>query len=74
MFHLKSSLWENNIMMPDQKLAVNKMLEENVKVEVIEGKGMPQIWPLLSVMSEAKSALTRIGAIIQHTINTNKHL
>ncbi len=65
---------QNDIMMPDQKLAVHKMLEENVEVEVIEGKGMPHIWPLLPVMSEAKSALTKVGAIIQYTINTNKHL
>ncbi|MFD3001267.1 alpha/beta hydrolase fold domain-containing protein [Pontibacter toksunensis] len=58
---------ENDIMMPDQKLAVGRMLDENVKVEVIDGKSMPHIWPLLPVMKEAKLALKQMEAIINHT-------
>lgn len=64
---------ENDIMMPDQKLAVNKMLEENIEIKVIEGKSMPHIWPLLPVMKEAKSALQRMEAIINHSAGTSKH-
>ena len=53
-------LAENDITYPDQKLAVQKLKKANVDVEVIEGKGMPHIWPFLPVMKEAKIALKKI--------------
>lgn len=53
---------ENDITYPDQKLAAIKLTEANVKVEVIDGKGMPHIWPYLPVMKEAKLALSEIVA------------
>lgn len=58
--------------MSDQKLAVQKMLEEKVEVEVIEGAGMPHIWPLLPVMKEAKQALSKIEEIIRHAVSLIK--
>ena len=53
-------LAENDITYPDQQIAVQKLDHANVAVEVIIGKKMPHIWPLLPVMSEAKSALKKI--------------
>lgn len=50
----------NDITYPDQKLAVQKLIDTNVNIEVIEGKNMPHIWPLLPVMKEAKLALKKI--------------
>lgn len=58
---------ENDIMAPDQRLATVKMRKEGVKVEVTEGKSMPHIWPLLPVMSEAKTALSAIEEIVENT-------
>lgn len=55
---------ENDIMRPDQQLAVEKMQAANVDVQVFEGKGMPHIWPLLPLMSDAKAALAQIERII----------
>ncbi len=57
-------LAENDIMYPDQRLAVKKFLEAKVDFEVIEGKNMPHIWPYLPVMKEAKVALNRITRIL----------
>lgn len=51
---------DNDITYPDQILAIKKMEASEVKVEVIEGKNMPHIWPLLPVMKEAKTALKLI--------------
>lgn len=56
---------ENDIMQPDQQLAVEKMKAAQVDVRVYEGKGMPHIWPLLPVMSEAKGALAQMQRIIE---------
>ena len=53
-------LAENDITYPDQKLAVQKMIEVKVDLHVITGKNMPHIWPLLPVMKEAKMALNQI--------------
>lgn len=50
----------NDISYPDQLLAVEKMKKANINLEIITGKGMPHIWPLLPVMSEAKKALQHI--------------
>lgn len=58
---------ENDIMAPDQRLAIAKMQKEGVKIDVTEGKNMPHIWPLLPVMSEARTALTTIEDIVENT-------
>lgn len=53
-------LAENDIMYPDELLAVQKMKEAEVDVEVIKGDNMPHVWPFLPVMKEAKTALKEI--------------
>lgn len=60
---------DHDIMMPDQKLAVQKMRDDKVEIDVIEGAGMPHIWPLLPVMQEAKEGLAKIGKIIRQTVS-----
>jgi acetyl esterase/lipase len=55
---------ENDITYPDQKLGVKKMMEDKVSCELIDGKNMPHIWPLLPVMKEAKSALKKIISVL----------
>lgn len=57
-------LAENDITYPDQKLAVAKLMAANITLEIIEGKNMPHIWPLLPVMKEAKLALNEIIKIL----------
>lgn len=51
---------EHDITYPDQLIAIQKMEKSGVNVEVINGKKMPHIWPLLPVMKEAKIALKTI--------------
>lgn len=53
-------LAENDITYPDQELALKKLIKANVNVEVIIGKKMPHIWPLLPIMKESKLALKQI--------------
>lgn len=53
-------LAENDITYPDQQIAVKKLDNASVVIEVVTGKKMPHIWPLLPVMSEAKTALKKI--------------
>lgn len=53
-------LAENDITYPDQKLAVQKLIEAKINLELIEGKNMPHIWPFLPVMKEAKTSLNKI--------------
>ena len=53
-------LAEDDITYPDQLKMVEQLHQNKVEVEVITGKGMPHIWPLLPVMSEAKLALEDI--------------
>ena len=55
---------ENDIMRPDEELAIRKMQAEKVDVEVVTGEGMPHIWPLLPVMSEAKEALAKVESVL----------
>ena len=50
----------NDIMFPDEKIAIQKFRESNVELEVIEGENMPHIWPILPVMKEAKLAFSEI--------------
>ena len=59
-------LAENDITYPDQKLAVEKLIEAGVNLEIIEGKNMPHIWPFLPVMKEAKTALKEIIRILNN--------
>ena len=59
-------LAENDITYPDQKLAVVKLTEAKINLEIIEGKNMPHIWPFLPVMKEAKIALNEIIRIINN--------
>lgn len=51
---------QHDIMYPDQKIALSKLLKAKVDVKSIEGKRMPHIWPLLPFMKEAKIALQEI--------------
>ena len=57
-------LAKNDITYPDQKLAVQKLIEAKINVELIEGKNMPHIWPILPIMKEAKIALNEIIKIL----------
>lgn len=59
-------LAENDIFYPDQKLAVEKLINAQTKLEIIEGKNMPHIWPFLPVMKEAKSALDELIRILNN--------
>ena len=53
-------LAQNDIMYPDGKLAEIEMKKNKVDIEVIDGKYMPHIWPLLPVMKEANIALKEV--------------
>jgi len=57
-------LAENDITYPDQKLAIQKLMKAEVNHEIIEGKNMPHIWPLLPIMKEAKTSLNEIIKIL----------
>jgi len=59
-------LAENDIFYPDQKLAVKKIVDAKINLELIEGKNMPHIWPFLPVMKEAKTSLNEIIRIINN--------
>lgn len=59
-------LAENDITYPDQKLALQKFIENKINLELIEGKNMPHIWPLLPVMKEARTSLNEIIRIINN--------
>ncbi|MFL1896632.1 alpha/beta hydrolase fold domain-containing protein [Aquimarina sp. 2-A2] len=58
-------LAENDITYPDQKIAAQKLIEANTKVEIILGTNMPHIWPLLPVMKEAKKSLQQLVRILR---------
>ena len=53
-------LADNDITYPDQLKMIDKLNHNKVELEVITGKGMPHIWPLLPIMTEAKMALEDI--------------
>lgn len=63
-------LAEHDITYPDQQLAVQKMLDVQVDLEVILGKGMPHIWPILPVMKESKTAFAEIIDRLNSEANT----
>lgn len=51
---------ENDITYPDQLIFLSELNKEKVAHEIIIGKEMPHIWPLLPVMKEAKVALNQL--------------
>ena len=53
-------LAQNDVTYPDQKLLIEKLNAAKVNNKVTEGVNMPHIWPLLPIMSEAKTALREI--------------
>ncbi len=53
-------LAENDITYPDQCLAVVKLKQAKVNIEVIQGANMPHIWPFLPLMKEAKQGLEEL--------------
>ncbi|SEB49116.1 Acetyl esterase/lipase [Tenacibaculum sp. MAR_2009_124] len=55
---------EYDIVYPDQKLAIKKLINANINLEVIQGKSMPHNWPLLPIMREAKLALQKVINIL----------
>lgn len=57
---------ENDIMYPDQLLAIDKMKNSVLEFKVIKGEGMPHIWPLLPVMKEARFALNQIIDLLKN--------
>ncbi|NQX82024.1 MAG: alpha/beta hydrolase fold domain-containing protein, partial [Flavobacteriaceae bacterium] len=59
-------LAKNDITYPDQQLATQKLIKAKVNIKVIEGDGMPHIWPFLPVMKEAKNALKEIINILNN--------
>ncbi len=59
-------LAENDITYPDQKLAVDKLIAAKVDIQLVEGKNMPHIWPLLPIMKEAKRALKELIELLNY--------
>ncbi|PKV51327.1 acetyl esterase/lipase [Aquimarina sp. MAR_2010_214] len=59
----------NDICSPDQEILIDKIKEAQGLIEVIKGKGMPHIWPILPILSEAKIAINKIVSIINSAIN-----
>lgn len=59
----------NDICTPDQELLIDKVKESDGVIEVITGKGMPHIWPILPILSEAKTAIKKIVSIINLAID-----
>lgn len=57
-------LAENDITYPDQKLVVDKLIAAKVDIQLVKGKNMPHIWPLLPIMKEAKVAQREIIKIL----------
>lgn len=51
---------ENDITYPDQLIFSSELNKEKIDHEMIIGKEMPHIWPLLPVMKEAKVALNQL--------------
>lgn len=58
---------QNDITFPDQILVANKLTFAQIDYEIIIGKGMPHIWPLLPLMPESKKALRSIIKEINHS-------
>src|SRR5690606_29520978 len=61
---------ENDITAPDQELLAIKLQKAGVPHEIICGKEMPHIWPLLPVMKESKMAFRNIIDAINLNLNS----
>ncbi|MBG6129541.1 acetyl esterase/lipase [Aquimarina sp. EL_43] len=59
----------NDICTPDQEMLIDKIKKAQGEIEVIKGKGMPHIWPILPILSEAKIAIKKIVSIINLAID-----
>ncbi|WP_271784324.1 alpha/beta hydrolase fold domain-containing protein [Aquimarina algiphila] len=59
----------DDILTPDQELFVEKVKQNKGEIDVIVGKGMPHVWPILPIMPEAKVGLQKIITIINSVIN-----
>ncbi|AHM62769.1 esterase/lipase [Flammeovirgaceae bacterium 311] len=58
---------ENDITYPDQKIAMQQMLDAKVDLKVVFGKEMPHIWPILPVIAEGKAAFNEMIYEIKKT-------
>ncbi len=59
----------NDILYPDQKKVIEKMVAQRIQLEIIQGKDMPHIWPLLPILYEAKVATLKIEESINSIVN-----
>lgn len=62
---------EKDITYPDQKLAVQRMQESGVDLEVVFGKDMPHIWPILPYLKEGNVAFKKLTSEINTAVNTS---
>lgn len=61
---------EKDITYPDQKLAVQKMKDAGVDLDIVDGKGMPHNWPILPYLKEGKIAFKKIINEINTAVET----
>ncbi|WP_109300925.1 alpha/beta hydrolase [Aquimarina sp. AU474] len=55
----------NDILTPDQEKMVEEVRSVNGEINVIVGKGLPHVWPILPIMPEAKQGLDKIVSIVK---------
>ena len=63
---------EKDITYPDQKLAVQKMKDAGVDLEIVLGKDMPHIWPILPYLKEGESAFIKLISEINTAVDAPK--
>ncbi len=61
-------LAEHDVLYPDGLLLAEKMRAAGIAVDIIIGKGMLHVWPVLPFMKEARVALGQIEALIARAI------
>ncbi len=54
----------DDILTPDQEIFVDKVMQADGEIQVIIGKNLPHVWPILPIMPEAKSGIQKIVSII----------
>ncbi len=54
----------DDILTPDQEIFVDKIKQNDGDIDVILGEGLPHVWPILPIMTEAKAGIDEIVAII----------
>ncbi|MCK8520057.1 alpha/beta hydrolase [Aquimarina sp. D1M17] len=59
----------DDILTPDQLIFIEKMKNHGNPIHVIEGKGLPHVWPILPVMKEAKEGTNKIVTIVNEVVN-----